>query len=85
MGPTAKMVSMAAAPALLRCRVPKGKARMKRLPMASIKHNIITCDENALVTFGSKDYPAWVRRSPALPCLLPPHRSLTLLALCPVL
>ena len=38
------------------------------LPSASMKLNVITCDENGEVTFGSKDYTSKVARSPSLPC-----------------
>lgn len=56
-------VAMAAAPFILRCSVPKGAAKLLRFPTLSLKMNVITMDENCNVTFGSKEYPPWVRRA----------------------
>lgn len=68
MGATAKMASMAAAPFLLKARIPRGKARFTTLPMLSFRTNVVTMDENANVTFGVQEYPPWVS-------LLPPMGS----------
>lgn len=61
MGETGKMVAMVAAPLLVRVRIPFGKAAQLNLPSISVKHNVVTMDENADVTFGVKEYPPWVR------------------------
>lgn len=60
MGKMGKMVAMVGAPLLLRCRVPLGDSRLISLPWITFKHNVIEMDENADVTFGVKEYPAWV-------------------------
>ncbi|KAL1514466.1 hypothetical protein AB1Y20_003565 [Prymnesium parvum] len=62
MGPTGKMVSMVAPPWIGRCIVPVGKAALKNLPSISFKHNVVNMDENGDVTFGCKDYPAWMKK-----------------------
>lgn len=61
-GRPAKKVAMAAAPMIVTCSIPKGKAVFERLPSLSYKMNVITMDENAEVTFGNKTYPSSVRR-----------------------
>lgn len=52
-----RMVSMAAAPFILKCRVPRKSIAKKQLPRMMFKHNVVTLDENAIVTFGSTAYP----------------------------
>lgn len=59
-GHIGKRVAMAAAPLILNCSIPKGKAILARLPTISYKMNVIVMDENADVTFGNKDYPGTV-------------------------
>ena len=65
-----RRVAMAAAPVVVTCSIPKGKAVMERLPSLSYKMNVIMMDENGEVTFGSKDYPTSVS---ALPLVLLTH------------
>ena len=65
LGARASKVAMAAGPFTLKGRIPRGKARFERLPSLSYKTNVVMLDENADVTFGSIEYPPWVRRQPA--------------------
>ena len=60
LGALAKKVAMAAGPLIVRAKDPRGKARLERLPTLTYKTNVIMLDENAEVTFGSKEYPPWV-------------------------
>jgi hypothetical protein len=60
-GYKAKRVCMAAAPVIARANIPRGKARLERLPTATFKMNVVMMDENADVTFGVKEYEATVR------------------------
>ena len=62
LGKTAKMLAMAAPPAVIRGKLPKGRSALSQFGSMSLKHNIVTMDENADVTyFGVKEYPPWVR------------------------
>ena len=62
MGRTAKMVAMAAGPAVVSARLPTGKSAQLVFPTLSVKHNVVTMDENADVTFGVTMYPPWMRQ-----------------------
>lgn len=65
-GMPGRRVAMAAAPLILCCRIPKGSARKERLPSFAYKMNVMQMDENADVTFGSKEYPPPVSTQHAL-------------------
>eukprot|EP00966_Prymnesium_polylepis_P140803 3251622-Prymnesium_polylepis.1 len=47
---------------IARATIPRGKARMERLPTSTFKMNVVMMDENADVTFGVKEYAAPVRK-----------------------
>ena len=62
MGPTGKMVAMVGPPWIGNCRIPLGQSSLISLPSISFKHNVVMMDENTDVTFGVKDYPAWMKK-----------------------
>jgi hypothetical protein len=61
LGHLGKKVAMAAPPLVARAWIPRGSARLERLPTWSYKMNVVMMDENADVTFGVKEYEAPVR------------------------
>jgi hypothetical protein len=75
-GKKAKKACLLAGPVLLRQSEPRGIAKSKKIGSITMKANVVMVDENGDVTFGVKDYPAWVRRccgvEPGDPAVLPP-------------
>lgn len=60
-GSPGRRVAMAAGPLIVSCNIPKGAARLERLPTMAYKMNVMLMDENGDVTFGNKEYPIMVR------------------------